>query len=206
MMTIEELYNKLEDKFFQDTDTGSIFYNVYIFQYKAKDEYEIRDQIENLKIRLKRPNNNLDILSVNLFEAFCRFLDAKSFGNNPSMLQYLLTKEEQGNAVTNVLIQNACNEDFFLSIHETIQQHIENKNQLKKSFVFLYGIGQIFPYLRTNTFLSNFERYNKGEKYKLIVFYPGHSTSNSFSLFDRLEDDNTYRSTKLIEPENFLNT
>lgn len=206
MMTIEELYNKLEDKFFQDTDTGSIFYNVYIFQYKAKDEYAIRDQIENLKTRLKRPNNNLDILSVNLFEAFCRFLDEKSFGNNPSMLQYLLTKEEQGNAVTNVLIQNACNEDFFLSIHKTIQQHIENKNQLKKSFVFLYGIGQIFPYLRTNTFLSNFERYNKGENYKLIVFYPGHSTSNSFSLFDRLKDDNTYRSIKLIDPENFLNT
>ncbi|MDR3260714.1 MAG: DUF1788 domain-containing protein, partial [Tannerella sp.] len=61
-MTIEELYNKLEDKFFQDTDTGSIFYNVYIYQYDPDKEYEIRDQIENLKTRLKRPNNNLDIL------------------------------------------------------------------------------------------------------------------------------------------------
>ena len=204
-MTIEELYNKLEDKFFQDTDTGSIFYNVYVFQYKPEEEYEVRYQIENLKARLKRPNNNLDILLINLFSEFCDYLDKKNFGNNPSMLKYLLAKEEQGNPVTDVLIKNACNEDFFRAIHDKIQQYIEDENQLKKSFVFLYGIGQIYPYLRTNTFLSNFERYNKGEKYKLIVFYPGHSSGNSFSLFDRLKDDNTYRSIKLIEPENFVN-
>jgi Domain of unknown function (DUF1788). len=204
-MTIEELYNKLEDKFFQDTDTGSIFYNVYIFQYKAEEEYEIRDQIENLKVRLKRPNNNLDILSVNLFEEFCAFLDKKEFGSHPSMLKYLLDIEKEDD-ITEDLVSLACDEDFFQAIHDKIQQHIEDENQLKKSFVFLYGVGQIFPYLRTNTFLSNFERYNKGEKYKIIVFYPGHSVNNSFSLFDRLKDDNTYRAIKLIEPENFVNT
>jgi hypothetical protein len=179
---------------------------VYIFQYAPEDEYEIRDQIENLKIRLKRPNNNLDILSINLFDEFCDFLDKKRFSNNPSMLKYLLSKEEQGNSVKDVLIRNACNEELFQAVNNKIQAHIEEENQLKKSFVFLYGIGQIFPYLRTNTFLSNFERYNKGEKYKLIVFYPGHSVGNGFSLFDRLKDDNTYRSIKLIEPENFINT
>ena len=204
-MTIAQLYDKLEDKFFQDTNTGSIFYNVYIFQYNPEDEYEIRDQIENLKVRLKRPNNNLDILSINLFEEFCDFLDKKSFGNNPSMLKYLIDKEKQGNSVIDVLIQNSCNEEFLQLIHDKIQHHIENENRLKKSFVFLYGVGQIYPYLRTNTFLSNFERYNKGEMYKLIVFYPGHSVGNSFSLFDRLEDDNTYRSIKLIESKNFVN-
>lgn len=205
-MTIEELYNKLEDKFFQDTDTGAIFYNVYIFQYNPTEEYTIREQIENLKTRLKRPNNNLDILSVNLFEEFCDYLDKKSFGPHPSMLQYLLKKEENGVPVGDVLIKNACDEDFFSSVNDKIQQHIENENNLKKSFVFLYGIGQIYPYLRTNTFLSNFERYNRGEQYKLIVFYPGHSEGNSFSLFGKLKDDNTYRSIKLIEPENFENT
>jgi hypothetical protein len=139
-MTIEELYHKLEDKFFQDTDTGSIFYNVYIFQYKPEDEYEIRDQIENLKMRLKRPNNNLDILSINLFDEFCNFLDKKSFSNNPSMLQYLLKKEEQGNSVKDVLIRNACNEEFFQAVDDKIQNHIDEEHQLKKSFVFLYGI------------------------------------------------------------------
>lgn len=205
-MTIEELYNKLEDKFFQDTDTGSIFYNVYIYQYNPVEEYTIRMQIENLKGRLKRPNNNLDILSINLFDEFCVFLDGKSFGKNPSMLKYLLNKEKEGSDITDVLIQNACNQDFFQMISNKIQRHIEQESQLKKSFVFLYGIGQIYPYLRTNTFLSNFERYNTGEHYKIIVFYPGHSSGNGFSLFDKLQDDNTYRSIKLIDPNNFINS
>lgn len=206
-MTIEELYNKLGDKFFQDTDTGSIFYNVYIFRYPPEDEYEVREQIQNLKARLKRPNNNLDVLTINLFEEFCDFLHKKRFGNNPSMLTYLRAKEEQGaaDAVTDVLNQNAVDEDFFKAVHDKIERHIANDNQLKKPFVFLYGMGQIYPYLRTNTFLSNFERYNKGERYKLIVFYPGSSVGNSFSLFNRLKDDHTYRSIQLIEPENFVN-
>ncbi len=201
-MNIEELYNKLEDKFFQDTDTGSIFYNVYIYQYNPEEEYNIRSQIENLKSRLRRPNNNLDILLINLFDEFSDYLDKKSFGKNPSMLAYLLKKEEQSHSITNVLIQNACKEDFFQAIDDKIQKHIQQENQLKKSFVFLYGVGQIYPYLRTNTFLSNFERYNKGEKYKIIVFYPGHSVDNGFSLFNRLKDDNSYRSIKLIDPVN----
>ena len=44
-MTIEELYHKLEDKSFHDTSVGTMFYNVYIFQYPAEDENEICYQI-----------------------------------------------------------------------------------------------------------------------------------------------------------------
>jgi len=197
-MTIDELYTKLEDKGFQDTETGALFYNVYVYQYPAIEEYTIREQIGNLKQRLRRPNNNLDILTINVFEEFCVYLNQKKFGNNPSMLQYLLNKEKEGTPVQDTLIRNACNEDFFAWIDSAIQKHFTDNNGLKKAYVFLYGFGQIFPYLRTNTFLSNFERYNKNESYKLIVFYPGHASGNSFSLFDILEDNNTYRSIKLI--------
>lgn len=45
-MTIEELYHKLEDKSFQDTSVGTMFYNVYIFQHPAEDENEICYQID----------------------------------------------------------------------------------------------------------------------------------------------------------------
>jgi len=74
-MTVEELYHKLEDRSFQDTTTGTMFYNVYIFQYPAQEEYEIRKQIADIKARLRRPSNNLDILTLNIFEEFCTFLD-----------------------------------------------------------------------------------------------------------------------------------
>jgi len=199
-MTIEELYTKLEDKGFQDTETGSLFYNVYVYQYSVAEEYAIRKQIDSYKQRLRRPNNNLDILTLNVFEEFCAYLGQKKFGNNPSMLHYLINKEKEGASVQDTLIRNACNDGFFTWIDSAIQNHFSNYNGLKKAYVFLYGFGQIFPYLRTNTFLSNFERYNQTETYKLIVFYPGQATETGFSLFDVLEDNHTYRSIKLINP------
>lgn len=198
-MTVEELYHKLEDRSFQDTTTGTMFYNVYIFQYPAQEEYEIRKQITDIKSRLRRPSNNLDILTLNIFEEFCTFLDNKSFGKYPSMLQYLLDKEQKdAAAVQKTLIRNACSQEFFKYIDTRISEYKLLENNLHKAYVFMYGFGQLYPYLRTNTFLSNFEQYNTGESYKMIVFYPGHAEGNSFRLFNLLKDDNTYRSIKLI--------
>ena len=198
-MTIEELYHKLEDKSFQDTSVGTMFYNVYISQYPAEDENEICYQIDEFKSRLRRPSNNLDILTLNIFDEFCAYLDAKKFGRHPSLLNYLVEKEyKDANSVNNTLIRNASEEKFFEWVDKRIREHLKQENELTKSFVFLYGFGQIYPYLRTNTFLSNFEKYNHGEDFKIIVFYPGHSQGNSFSLFDVLDDANTYRSITLI--------
>jgi len=198
-MTIDELYQKMEDKSFQDTSTGTMFYNVYIFQYPAEEEYHIYSQIESFKSRLRRPSNNLDILTLDIFKEFCQYLDEKPFGKHPSMLAYLLHKENKSSeSVNETLIRNACDEKFFEWMDTRIKNHLNTENELAKSFVFLYGFGQIFPYLRTNTFLSNFERYNHGEDYKIIVFYPGNVQDNSFSLFGVLKDDHTYRSIKLI--------
>lgn len=197
-MTIEELYKKMEDKSFQDTTTGTMFYNVYIFQYPAEEEQTIYKEIESFKSRLKRPSNNLDILTLNIFDEFCQYLDAKPFGKNASMLKYLLNKESGDSSIHDTLVRNACDIKFFEWVDKRIRKHLNTDNQLVKSFVYLYGFGQLFPYLRTNTFLSNFERFNHGEDYKIIVFYPGNVSDNSFSLFGVLNDDHTYRSIKLI--------
>lgn len=113
-MTIEELYQKLEDKSFQDTSVGTMFYNVYIFQYPAEDETKICYQIDEFKSRLRRPSNNLDILTLNIFDEFCAYLDAKKFGRHPSLLNYLVEKEyKDANSVNNTLIRNASDEKFF---------------------------------------------------------------------------------------------
>ena len=94
--------------------------------------------------------------------------------------------------------RNATEDGFLAWIDKQIREHLNKESELTKSFVYLYGFGQIYPYLRTNNFLSKFERYNHGEDYKIIVFYPGHANRNSFSLFGCLKDDHTYRSINLI--------
>ena len=44
-MTIEQLYEKLKDKDFQDTSTN-LFYNYYVFQYDPQQEAEIYSQLK----------------------------------------------------------------------------------------------------------------------------------------------------------------
>ncbi|MGI6233412.1 MAG: DUF1788 domain-containing protein [Prevotella sp.] len=201
-MTIKELDDKLNSPGFQDTENGDIFYNFFIFQYPAAEEYNIRRQIQEFKKNLLRPTNYVDVLTLNLFEEFCSYLDQKRFLRHPSMLRYLLEKEEkdpqQSKNVQETLTRLAHGAEFVKYIHEKILNHISIKDQYKRPYVFLYGVGSMFPYLRVNEFLANYEDYNETDRYKILVFYPGHREGNSFRLFDTLSDNHTYRATLLV--------
>ena len=201
-MTINELDQKLNSPKFQDTEDGDLFYNFFVFQYAPEEEYNIRKQIQEFKTNLKRPINYVDVLTLNLFEEFCAYLDQKKFLRHPSMLKYLLDKEknnpETTDNVKSTLERNAQSKEFVQFIHERIMQHIEQKDIYRRPYVFIYGIGSIYPYLRVNKFLAMYEDYNETNKYKLIIFYPGHRQQNSFRLFDKVSDNNTYRATLLI--------
>lgn len=198
-MTIEELDVLLNSKEFQDVENGDLFYNFYLFQYEAAKEYDVRRQIRQFENSLIRPTNYIDVLSIDLFEEFCTFLDGQRFLSHPSYLKYLLEKEKvDPDAVDRTLRSKANSEAFWLYVHNLIMNHINKSDSNKRPYIFLYGMGKMYPYLRTNVFLTNYEPYNKTDKYKIIVFYPGHTENNNFKLFDRLDDVHTYRATLLL--------
>lgn len=199
-MTVEQLYEKLSSPVFQDPKNGDLFYNFFVYQYPAKDEYEIRRQIKTFKQNLQRPSAYVEALTLDLFEEFCKYLDGQSFGKqNPSLLKFLMEQESKSpDNIQKVLAQQANSRAFYEYIHKRIMEFVSIDDGMKRTYVFVYGIGDIFPYLRTNVFLTNYERYNETDKYKIIVFYPGHRVDNTFSLFDILDDANTYRAVLLI--------
>ena len=41
-MTVEQLYEKLCSKKFQDTQSGDLFYNFFVYLYPADKEFEMR--------------------------------------------------------------------------------------------------------------------------------------------------------------------
>ena len=199
-MTIDELYEKLSSRQFQDTQNGDLFYNFFVYQYPADNEYEIRQQIKEFKEQLIRPINYVDVLTMNLFEEFCNFLDSQSFGKlHPSYLKYLIEKDGSNpDSVTKTLTNKANSDAFYEFVHNKIIQHISIKDDKIRPYIFLYGIGSMYPYLRTNVFLTNYEKYNQSSNYKLIVFYPGNVNKNTYHLFGMLNDEHTYRATLLI--------
>src|SRR5574344_22923 len=201
-MTIKELDDLLNSPKFQDTENGDLFYNFFIFQYPAEEEYAIRQQIKEFKANLIRPTNYVDVLTLNLFDEFCQFLDHKKFLRHPSMLKYQLEKEKadpsQARNIQDTLTRNAHSADFVQYIHQRISSHITQDDDYRRPFVFLYGIGSMYPYLRVNEFLALYEDYNDTSTYKIIVVYPGKPDHNRCRLFHTLQDNNTYRATLLL--------
>ena len=198
-MTVEQLYEKLRSKKFQDTQSGDLFYNFFVYLYPADKEFEMREQIDDIKENIKRPVNNVDVLTLDIFEEFCRFMDGQSFGKHPSYLNYMLEKDEsRPDDVTKALLLKANSDDFMLYIHNRIMEHVSKVDEYIRPYVFLYGLGNIYPYLRTSNLLNRYERYNRSERYKIILFYPGDQDGATFKLFGDLEDNHTYRAIVLM--------
>lgn len=204
-MTVTELYDKLASKEFQDPANSDLFYNFFIFQYPADTEAAMRRDIMEFKENLVRPVNYIDVLTIDIFEEFCKYLDQRSFGKNPSMLNYLKDKDAQAtddaqhDSVTRSLSNQARSKEFMQHVHEMILAHIGKDDDGKvRPYVFLYGFGTIYPYLRANEFLSLYEPLNKASRYKIILFYSGAFREGRFSLFGKLSDNHAYRAHVLV--------
>ncbi len=197
-MTIEELYKYLCSPQFLDEKSGNIFYNYYIYQYPANKEYEMRRQIQEFKEKLERPSNFVNALVLDLFNVFCEYLKNEKFGDTSLLEDTLESDKCQPEMVTTELTSEANSDNFIQYIRDKIEEHMANNDGYNKPYVFIHGVGKMFPYLRTNVFLTRYEKYNDTSRYKIILFYPGHQEGNSFSLFDTLEDAHTYRAILLV--------
>ena len=157
-MTTEELYKTFEDKYFQDNTLGSIFSNVYIYPYDVKEENRILSTIADFKKRLSRPSNNLDILYVDLFQLMMDHLKFNHFGNRGTYIDFFQQKEKEGLEMSNSITQkiDTDNEAFLKMLNDKIATFLDQNNSkndgLKRSIVILYGVTQIYPYLRVNQF------------------------------------------------------
>ena len=194
-MTIAELYNHLANNDFKDHETGNLFFPAYMYMYEAEKEYEINAEILNIKNRLHRPTNYLDVMVLDIYEEFILYLKQEKFGKSKKFDFYTLHEKEKPEIVNKSLFKDAYDARFLKFLNEKIQAHLKIEDSFQRSYVFMKGFGNAFPYIRSSRFFNNFEKYVK--HYKLIMFYPGEA-KEYYSLFGLLKDENLYRAIKLI--------
>ena len=193
-MNTDKLIELLEDKGFQDPRTGNLFFGAYIYLYPPQEEYSMQKNIENLTQRLKRPNNFLDCLTIDLFDFFIQYLKENSFSGVTYFDDAIQIEQEDTKKAFEYLMTEVEHENFYRAFEEKVIAHFrENKN--KKVYLLIHGVGQIYPYLRISSFLKRTEALIKD--FKIIVFYPGKYIGNEYSLFNELQSDNIYRVTLL---------
>jgi hypothetical protein len=197
-MTIIELYNKLCDKDFQNHETGNLFFPAYMYMYNPEQEYEIEKEILDIKNRLHRPNNYLDVMILDIFEELINFLKNEKFGNSTKFEYYFEHISQKQDTIYNSLKQEAYKDKFMNYLRDKIIKH-HNSTEFEVAYVFMKGFGISYPYIRASRFMSNFEIHIKG--FKLIMFYPGILHHGNCRLFGLLQDENLYRSIKLINQQ-----
>ena len=147
-MTVEQLYEKLCSEKFQDPSNGDLFYNFFVYLYPPEKEYEMRDQIADIKEKILRPTNNIDVLTLDIYEEFCTYLKGRKFGDEfDSRFDYYLQMEkEQPAEAEESLITQANSKKFMQHIHNRIMEHVSKVDEYRRPYVFLYGIGPCLPF------------------------------------------------------------
>tara|TARA_R110002096_G_scaffold214652_1_gene402423 strand:- start:144 stop:734 length:591 start_codon:yes stop_codon:yes gene_type:complete len=194
-MTIAELYTHLANDDFKDYETGNLFFPAYMYMYNAENEYQIDAEILDIKNRLHRPTNYLDVIVLDIYEEFIIYLKQEKFAKSNKFDFYNSHENLKPEAVNKSLFKDAYDKRFLEFLNKKIQAHLKIEDSFLRSYVFIKGFGNAFPYLRASRFFNNFEKYVKG--YKLIMFYPGEA-KEYYSLFGLLKDENLYRAIKLI--------
>ncbi len=199
-MTIDELYEKLQDPDFQDTATGQLFFPAYMYLYDVAQEAEIERRLDGIKEGLHRPSHYLDALILDIFEELVEFLKGQSYAGMTKWAFCTSVEQEHPGEVEKSVGQDAYSAAFLQHLDTKIQQHIDAAGDNAVAYVFMKGFGRAYPYLRVSRFMSHYEGYIK-DRFKLILFYPGTYNQN-YHLFGALEDEHLYRAIKLINPEN----
>ncbi len=164
----------------------------FICPFKPEESVEMERLQHQLVNRLEQVG--VRILEINLYDLSIEILKDRDIWNQILELEESLAKEQIKELLQGVLDPEAH-----------LVPAIAGK--LKSSdfdVLFLSGVGEVFPYLRSHNILNNLQ--STAKEQPTIMFFPGaytHSLESgaSLDLFGRLHDDKYYRAFNIFHCE-----
>ena len=177
----------------------------YICEYRAGEATEmqrLQRQLINTLQNLSVPTlsgRGVKVLDINLYDLCIELLKAREGSAAGSRLwdEILAVEADTEKDGLLELLQNV------LSIKEYLIPAIaERLQQTEFDVLFLSGIGEVFPYIRSHNVLNNLQSTAKTKP--TVLFFPGeyrHSLEQgaSLELFGLLHDDKYYRAFNIYE-------
>ena len=139
-------------------------------------------------------NKNIKVKVINLYDLSIRLLKERGIFEQILEMEQQVSKEQ-----LKELFQGVLDPETHLT------PAIANElNHADYDVLFLSGVGEVFPYIRSHNILNNLQ---STAKYKpTVIFFPGaytHSleTGASLDLFGKLHDDKYYRAFNIYHYE-----
>lgn len=156
----------------------------WIFEYAPEDELQVREHLRFTLDLLERKHSQLKVVHINLLQCIKDYLDARNFTDKSFRLQ-----ASKGNqALLKVL-------DGPLHMGRFAPFLVEQYQAAEQDIIFVSGIGSVWPMMRAHELLNALHA-SLGHR-PLVLFYPGHYTGQSMSLFGRIPSKHYYRAFKL---------
>jgi len=161
----------------------------FICPYDPKDMVEM----ENLASRLARAleNRGIGVLEINLYDLAIELLRARGIFERILEMEPAVPKDRLKETLEGVL-------DPETHLVPAIAEKMRARAASASPFhvVFITGVGQVFPYIRSHNVLNNLQ--STATEQPTVLFFPGtytHSLESgaSLDLFGKLHHDRYYR-------------
>jgi len=179
----EEIFRKLISPDFGKNLVGEL--PLFIQPIPVTGQTELDGQLERLVSRLGKKGKTAII--INLYELAMQLLEEEG------VLETILEEESD---IPQEDISSTL--DSILDIKSVIIPRIQDKIcESNPDFMFITGVGRIYPFIRSHGILNNIEELAMNNN--LILFFPGEYNNLQLFLFGTISDENYYRGHNLNE-------
>ena len=162
----------------------------FICPYLPECENDMKKMEKQLINQLA--DKGITALQVNLYDLAIELIQGRGLWDRILKDEQKITKEKLKELLQGVL-------DLEQYIVPAIAQKIDQK---PFEVMFITGVGEVFPYIRTHNLLNNLQ--STAKEKPTILFFPGQYThssegGSSLDLFGRLHDDKYYRAFNIYQ-------
>ncbi len=194
--SIQETYDHLlklisSDRFLQKQGLGNEvpFFICPFPPQRAREMEKLRIQLIN-----KLEQHGIRILDINLYDLAIELLQSRNIWDRIIETEKAVDKEQLKELLQGVLDPQA----------HLVPAIAEKMAQAPFDVLFLAGVGEVFPYIRSHAVLNNLQSTAKDQP--TVMFFPGDYTHSleggaSLDLFKRLHDDKYYRAFNIFHCE-----
>jgi hypothetical protein len=188
----EHLFSVLSSKRFLQMEGLGNEVPFFIYPYDPEDALEVAKSKK--RIRNKLAAKGIRVREVNLYDLSVELLKDRGVWERLVQLEPQQEKADFIKPLQNML-------DPETKLAPAIRDRLVDGDF---DIVFLTGIGEVFPYIRSHNVLNNLQSVVTGKP--MLMFFPGRyeqsdTLGSALVLFGQLKDDQYYRAKNILEQE-----
>ncbi|WP_315773569.1 DUF1788 domain-containing protein [Rhodococcoides kroppenstedtii] len=170
----------------------------FIYHFPPAWALAVRSMRDRIAARL-RSNDGIRVIEIDLYDLAIELLNKRGVWNRVLKSESTMDKDEFREMLQGML-------DPHDHIAPAVRERLESEQagEVNTTVLFLTGIGEVFPFIRTHTVLENLQSVVVGRP--MLAWFPGTyeftpSAGHQLRALNLVASDNYYRAKDILEQE-----